>query len=80
MNKYMATSIEENGKNIVFVKGAPEIILDRCINEIQNGEMKLITKERREEILSEIQKLQAKSMRILGFGYRTIEDVYKRQV
>ena len=74
MNKYMATIIEENGKNIVFVKGAPEIILDRCINEIQNGEMKLITKERREEILSEIQKLQAKSMRILGFGYRTIEE------
>ena len=74
MNKYMATIIEESGKNIVFVKGAPEIILDRCINEIQNGEMKLITKERREEILSEIQKLQAKSMRILGFGYRTIEE------
>ncbi|MBE6050924.1 MAG: calcium-translocating P-type ATPase, PMCA-type [Clostridium sp.] len=74
MNKYMATIIEENGKNVIFVKGAPEIILDRCINEIQNGEMKLITKERREEILCEIQKLQAKSMRILGFGYRTIEE------
>ena len=74
MNKYMATVIEEGDLDILLVKGAPEIILDKCVNEISNGKVIKITEERKKEILSEIQKLQAKSMRILGFGFRSISQ------
>lgn len=74
MNKYMATVIEEGDLDILLVKGAPEIILDKCVNEISNGKVIKITEARKKEILSEIQKLQAKSMRILGFGFRSISQ------
>ena len=74
MNKYMATVIEEGNSDILLVKGAPEIILDKCVNEISNGKVVKITEARKKEILSEIQKLQAKSMRILGFGFRAISQ------
>ena len=74
MNKYMATVIEEGDLDILLVKGAPEIILDKCVNEISNGKVIKITEARKKEILSEIQKLQAKSMRILGFGFRAISQ------
>ena len=74
MNKYMGTVIEDGDLNILLVKGAPEIILDKCVNEVSNGKVVKITEERRKEILSEIQKLQAKSMRILGFGFRSISQ------
>ena len=74
MNKYMATVIEEGDLDILLVKGAPEIILDKCVNEISNGKVVKITEARKKEILSEIQKLQAKSMRILGFGFRSISQ------
>lgn len=74
MNKYMATVIEEGNSDILLVKGAPEIILDKCVNEISNGKVVKITETRKKEILSEIQKLQAKSMRILGFGFRSISQ------
>lgn len=74
MNKYMATVIEDGDLDILLVKGAPEIILDKCVNEISNGKVVKITEERKKEILSEIQKLQAKSMRILGFGFRSISQ------
>ncbi|MCI7442443.1 MAG: cation-translocating P-type ATPase, partial [Clostridium sp.] len=74
MNKYMATVIEDGDLDILLVKGAPEIILDKCVNEISNGKVVKITETRKKEILSEIQKLQAKSMRILGFGFRSISQ------
>lgn len=74
MNKYMATVIEDGDLDILLVKGAPEIILDKCVNEISNGKVIKITEARKKEILSEIQKLQAKSMRILGFGFRAISQ------
>ena len=74
MNKYMGTVIEDGDLNILLVKGAPEIILDKCVNEVSNGKVVKITEKRRKEILSEIQKLQAKSMRILGFGFRSISQ------
>ena len=74
MNKYMGTVIEDGDLNILLVKGAPEIILDKCVNEVSNGKVVKITEERRKEILSEIQKLQAKSMRILGFCFRSISQ------
>ena len=74
MNKYMATVIEDGDLDILLVKGAPEIILDKCVNEISNGKVIKITEARKKEILSEIQKLQAKSMRILGFGFRSISQ------
>ncbi len=74
MNKYMGTIINNDGRNQLLIKGAPEIVLAKCTNEIINGELTKITENRKQEILEEIQKLQAKSMRILGFGFKYIEE------
>ena len=52
MNKYMATVIEDGDLDILLVKGAPEIILDKCVNEISNGKVIKITEARKKEILS----------------------------
>lgn len=78
MNKYMATMVKENEElEVVYLKGAPEIILDKCNYEVINGEISKLTADRKEEIVNEIQKLQAKSMRILGFAYNKIESSAK---
>ena len=74
-NKFMATIMKINENNVILVKGAPEILLSSCINEILEGKLVKLTEERKDEIIQEIQKLQAKSMRILGFGFRIIEDL-----
>jgi Ca2+-transporting ATPase len=73
-NKFMATIMKINQKNTVLVKGAPEIVLSSAINEIIDGKFVRLTEDRKNEIIEEIQKLQANSMRILGFGFRIIED------
>ena len=68
--KRMSTIITENNKYILLTKGAPEIVLELCKYVQEPDGIKELTKERKEKILSEIAKLQEKSMRALGFAYK----------
>ena len=60
--KYMATIVEGlfKGSSVVYVKGAPEIILEMCSN-IPGGQSK-------KDIVSELVSYQNKGMRTLGFA------------
>jgi Ca2+-transporting ATPase len=64
--KYMATIVNSPllGKKVLYVKGAPEIVLDLC---------KTIPATK-EEIHSQLLDYQNKAMRTLGFAYQIIED------
>jgi len=64
--KYMATIVQSPllGKKVLYVKGAPEIILDLC---------KTISVAK-EEIHAQLLEYQSKAMRTLGFAYQIIED------
>ena len=73
-NKFMATIIDHDKNGILLAKGAPEILLNNAVNEVVNGEIVKLTEARKEKIIEEIKKLQAKSMRILAFGYRMIQE------
>ena len=68
--KRMSTIITENNKYVLLTKGAPEIVLELCKYVQEPDCIKELTKERKEKILSEIAKLQEKSMRALGFAYK----------
>ena len=73
--KYMATVIKSavSGKNILLVKGAPEILLNMCSTvATQNG--KTDTAEYIPVINEHLEKYQAKAMRTLGFAYKVLED------
>ncbi|MFW2491094.1 calcium-translocating P-type ATPase, PMCA-type [Clostridium chromiireducens] len=74
-NKFMATIMKIKGMNVVLVKGAPEILLSNAASEVINEKFIPLEESRKKEIMKEIQKLQAKSMRILGFGFRIIDEI-----
>lgn len=71
-SKRMSTVIEEEEGSTVLTKGAPEIILELCKYEHINCVEKELDAARRREILDEIEVLQKKSMRVLGFAYGNI--------
>ena len=71
--KRMTTIIRENDDYILLSKGAPEIILNRCSYIQKENKVMELTSEVKNEILMEIEKLQIKSMRALGFAYKKIE-------
>lgn len=64
--KYMATVVKSStGKNILYVKGAPEIIFSMCSNTCG------VTKQ---EIDTQLVEYQNQAMRTLGFAYQELND------
>jgi Ca2+-transporting ATPase len=69
--KYMATFGESTSSGKVnYIKGAPEVIIDRC-SFIQEGESQIkIDSEKKASILSEIESYQKKGHRVLCFAHK----------
>lgn len=68
-NKFMATcgtSAVLEGKKVIYLKGAPEVVLSKCTAAY--GEE--LTEETREAVLNIIRTAQRKAMRVLGLAYR----------
>lgn len=66
--KYMATMVKSgiSGRNILFVKGAPEMVYAKCRHTCGN-----VT---REELDAQLLGYQQQAMRTLGFAYQILED------
>ena len=73
--KYMATLVESEavkGKKVLYIKGAPEIVLNKCKDIITANGMRPAS-EFREEIAQRLLNYQNQAMRTLGFAYKIIE-------
>ena len=73
--KYMATLVDSLllGKRVLYVKGAPEIVLSKCKNVLFEDELQSAISSRGviEELLLQYEN---QAMRTLGFAYEIIED------
>jgi magnesium-transporting ATPase (P-type) len=68
-DKLMATQHSMNGQNIVYIKGAPEVLL-RFSNTLDvNGEVHTLTDASRNEIQDSAKKLANSALRLLAVGY-----------
>ncbi|MBQ7361547.1 MAG: calcium-translocating P-type ATPase, PMCA-type [Bacteroidaceae bacterium] len=72
--KYMATVVDSPllGKKILYVKGAPEIILSIC-ETVRTEEGFVDAAERRSSIEQQLLGYQNMAMRTLGFAYKILE-------
>ena len=75
--KRMTTIIDHNGKIAVLVKGAPEVLLESCHFIHEGNEVVRLTADKKAAILADIEKLQVKAMRTLGFAYKYLTDEEK---
>jgi len=66
----LSVLVEESRKKEIYVVGAPEAVLARSSFMLEGKEEKKITQEEKQEILSEIQGLAKKAMRVLGLAYK----------
>lgn len=70
--KYMATlhrSVNTDNKNVVYVKGSPEIILHKCKYEMLNGQIVPIN---REKILKKTNEMAEEALRVIAVGFKNI--------
>ena len=73
--KYMATVVKSPllGKKILYVKGAPEIVLANSRRVAMNGGY-VPAEEARPEIEQQLLAYQNQAMRTLGFAYQILEE------
>jgi len=58
-----------------YVKGAPEIILERCTKEFVNGKIRLLDSKRKNELKTIYLKMAESGLRVLGFGFRQVTNI-----
>ncbi|NDW10508.1 calcium-translocating P-type ATPase, PMCA-type [Dysgonomonas sp. 520] len=76
--KYMATLVESpyDGKYVLYVKGAPEIVMGKCSTILMaDGESSL--NEEKTAIEDLLLKYQNQAMRTLGFAYKIVDAASK---
>ncbi|MEE8403049.1 MAG: calcium-translocating P-type ATPase, SERCA-type [Candidatus Hydrothermarchaeaceae archaeon] len=74
--KCMTTIHKINRENVAYVKGAPDVILDKCKYLYVNGDVSRLTRKDRERILKTTHDMAEKAMRVLGFAYKLLPEKY----
>ncbi len=62
---------------LMFTKGSPELILERCSQIQKNGGIDTVTGQDRKNILDRNNQLAGKGLRVLGFAYKPLSEVPK---
>jgi Ca2+-transporting ATPase len=64
----------EGGKKTAFMKGAPEVVLDKCSHILSDGEIRELGEKAKSEILKANEEMAQAALRVLGFAYRECSD------
>ena len=72
VRKRMTTVNDFNGTNYVLVKGAPEIVLDRCMWIEKDTRIQKLAKQDKEIILNDLKDMTGKALRVLALAYKKL--------
>lgn len=62
------------GRKVAYVKGAPEVILEKCAFVFKNGEKRKLSQTEKEAISEINQKMASEALRMLGMAYKELPD------
>ncbi|NDH95428.1 MAG: HAD family hydrolase, partial [Planctomycetia bacterium] len=71
--KLMSVVVRREAGPLVYTKGAPEVLLGRCVAEQRNGEVVSLTDDRRREILATAAGMADRALRVLAHAWRELE-------
>ncbi len=73
MRKRMTTiHLTPDGVRVAYMKGAPEVVLERCTHILERGVRRRITPRDREWILSTTREMASEALRVLAMAYREL--------
>ncbi|KAK1232988.1 hypothetical protein PQX77_003902 [Marasmius sp. AFHP31] len=73
--KMMSVLVRLNGTGALFVKGAPESVLDRCTNVLVKGQQVPLSSQIRESLLRTTQTYGNNGLRTLALAYVDVKDI-----
>ncbi len=77
--KMMTVAADFNGDKLNFVKGAPDILIERCSFILTSAGVRPITKEDKGRIIQKNNEMSDNALRVLGFAYRHFDGVAKEE-
>ncbi|HEX3013715.1 MAG TPA: calcium-transporting P-type ATPase, PMR1-type [Methanobacterium sp.] len=72
VRKRMTTVNDFNGTNYVLVKGAPEIVLNKCMWIEKDERIQKLVKQDKEIILNDLKDMTGKALRVLALAYKKL--------
>jgi Ca2+ transporting ATPase len=73
--KMMSVLVRLNGSGALFVKGAPEAVLDRCTSVMHRGNTIPLTQDIRKCLLERTQFYGTRGLRTLAMAYVNVQDI-----
>jgi Ca2+-transporting ATPase len=64
----------EDGKTVAFMKGAPEVVLERCSFLLDGDERRALSDTDRTRILRANEEMAERALRVLGVAYRELPE------
>jgi len=68
--KMMSTINKSGEQSDAFVKGAPEIVLDKCTHIMVDGEKQELTEDKKKEVLDKNNEFAQEALRVLALAHR----------
>ncbi|MBI4139697.1 calcium-translocating P-type ATPase, SERCA-type [Candidatus Woesearchaeota archaeon] len=70
--KMMSVVVASQNDSVVYVKGAPELLLEKCQLVEVHGQIVKLSRTLRDDILSNASKFASGSLRVLGFAFKKL--------
>lgn len=65
------------GRQVAYVKGAPEIIIKNCLYIFEDSKVQKLTDDKKSKILKINENLASQAFRILGIAYKDLPDTLR---
>jgi len=67
--------IPESEKKLVLIKGAPEVVLERCNHIFVDGKVTTLSQAKKNNVLEVNEKMASDALRILALAYKEEDDI-----
>ncbi len=78
--KMMSVVVMENGKKIVYSKGAPELILSKSSKILKNGAAVPLDEGVKKSILEKNNEMAGRALRVLAFAYKEVNEIKEGEI
>ena len=72
--KYMITIHRRGERCVAYVKGAPEVILERCTRILRGSSVEQLSKDERQRFLDYASSMAKQALRVLGLAFRELSS------
>jgi len=72
--RMVTVHVASGKKKMAYMKGAPEIVLEKCTKILSDGKVRKLTEDDRTEILKVNEAMARQALRNLGFAFRELAE------